>query len=154
MGQKVNPHGMRVGVIKDWDSRWYASEEKVGDLIVEDQKIRSLSVEGKNYAGNYVSDNKMRLEMAAEVLEDAYLGKSTADAKEISARNGSKSDLRKGRNGCEVLNCQQTIQTVTSEECRSITHGVCLCQDQRSFCIVDRQEYHVSTCILCFLQLY
>ena len=40
MGQKVNPHGMRVGVIKDWDSRWYASDEKVGDLIVEDQKIR------------------------------------------------------------------------------------------------------------------
>ena len=42
MGQKVNPHGMRVGVIKDWDSRWYASEEKVGDLIVEDQKIRKF----------------------------------------------------------------------------------------------------------------
>ena len=40
MGQKVNPHGLRVGVIKDWDSRWYASEETVGDLIVEDQKIR------------------------------------------------------------------------------------------------------------------
>ena len=40
MGQIVNPHGLRVGVIKDWDSRWYASEEKVGDLIVEDQKIR------------------------------------------------------------------------------------------------------------------
>ena len=42
MGQKVNPHGLRVGVIKDWDSRWYASEEKVGDLIVEDQKIRKF----------------------------------------------------------------------------------------------------------------
>ena len=40
MGQKVNPHGMRVGVIKDWDSRWYAREEKVGDLLVEDKKIR------------------------------------------------------------------------------------------------------------------
>ena len=40
MGQKVNPHGLRVGVIKDWDSRWYASDEKVGDLIVEDQKVR------------------------------------------------------------------------------------------------------------------
>ena len=40
MGQKVNPHGLRVGVIKDWDSRWYAREEKVGDLIVEDHKIR------------------------------------------------------------------------------------------------------------------
>lgn len=40
MGQKVNPHGLRVGVIKDWDSRWYARNEKVGDLIVEDYKIR------------------------------------------------------------------------------------------------------------------
>ena len=40
MGQKVNPHGLRVGVIKDWDSRWYARDEKVGDLIVEDYKIR------------------------------------------------------------------------------------------------------------------
>ena len=40
MGQKVHPHGMRVGVIKDWDSRWYARSDKVGDLIVEDYKIR------------------------------------------------------------------------------------------------------------------
>ena len=40
MGQKVNPHGLRVGVIKDWDSRWYAKNEKVGDLLVEDKKIR------------------------------------------------------------------------------------------------------------------
>ena len=40
MGQKVNPHGLRVGVIKDWDSRWYAREEQVGDLIVEDYNIR------------------------------------------------------------------------------------------------------------------
>ena len=42
MGQKVNPHGMRVGVIKDWDSRWYARNEKVGDLIVEDYNIRKF----------------------------------------------------------------------------------------------------------------
>jgi small subunit ribosomal protein S3 len=40
MGQKVHPHGFRVGVIKDWDSRWYARPDKVGDLIVEDYKIR------------------------------------------------------------------------------------------------------------------
>ena len=33
MGQKVNPHGLRVGVIKDWESRWYARPDKVGDLI-------------------------------------------------------------------------------------------------------------------------
>ena len=42
MGQKVHPHGMRVGVIKDWDSRWYARPDKVGDLIVEDYKIRKF----------------------------------------------------------------------------------------------------------------
>ena len=41
MGQKVNPHGLRVGVIKDWDSRWYARNEKVGDLLVEDYKLRN-----------------------------------------------------------------------------------------------------------------
>ena len=40
MGQKVHPHGLRVGVIKDWDSRWYARADKVGDLIVEDYNIR------------------------------------------------------------------------------------------------------------------
>ena len=40
MGQKVNPHGLRVGIIKDWDSRWYAKNELVGDLLVEDHKIR------------------------------------------------------------------------------------------------------------------
>jgi small subunit ribosomal protein S3 len=40
MGQKVNPHGFRVGVIKDWDSRWYAREDKVGNLIIEDFEIR------------------------------------------------------------------------------------------------------------------
>lgn len=40
MGQKVNPHGFRVGVIKDWDSRWFARADKVGDLVIEDYNIR------------------------------------------------------------------------------------------------------------------
>ena len=40
MGQKVNPHGLRVGVIKNWDSRWYAPDEKFGDILVQDFKIR------------------------------------------------------------------------------------------------------------------
>ncbi len=40
MGQKVNPHGLRVGVIKNWDSRWYAPDEKFGDTLVQDYKIR------------------------------------------------------------------------------------------------------------------
>ena len=40
MGQKVNPHGLRVGVIKDWDSRWFARDDKFSALLVEDFKIR------------------------------------------------------------------------------------------------------------------
>ena len=40
MGQKVNPHGMRVGVIKDWDSRWFAGKSNFGDQLVEDYNLR------------------------------------------------------------------------------------------------------------------
>ena len=42
MGQKVNPKGLRVGVIKDWDSRWFADKKDFGDYLVEDHKIREL----------------------------------------------------------------------------------------------------------------
>ena len=40
MGQKVNPHGLRVGVIKDWDSRWFAKKADFGDTLVEDYNLR------------------------------------------------------------------------------------------------------------------
>ena len=40
MGQKVNPNGLRVGVIKNWDSRWFAKDNEFGDLLVEDYEIR------------------------------------------------------------------------------------------------------------------
>ena len=49
MGQKVNPHGLRVGVIKDWDSRWYANDSEFGDLLVEDYKLRK-DLKKKYYA--------------------------------------------------------------------------------------------------------
>ena len=42
MGQKVNPHGFRVGVIKDWDSRWYANKAAFGDILVEDYNVRNF----------------------------------------------------------------------------------------------------------------
>ncbi len=42
MGQKVNPHGLRVGVIKDWDSKWFANDNVFGDTLVEDYKIRKF----------------------------------------------------------------------------------------------------------------
>ena len=42
MGQKVNPHGIRVGVIKNWDSRWFVSKKEFGDTLVEDYNIRKV----------------------------------------------------------------------------------------------------------------
>ena len=42
MGQKVHPHGLRVGVIKDWDSRWFASDKDFGDTLVEDYNLRKM----------------------------------------------------------------------------------------------------------------
>lgn len=42
MGQKVNPHGLRVGIIKDWDSRWFADKKSFGDNLVEDYNLRAF----------------------------------------------------------------------------------------------------------------
>jgi small subunit ribosomal protein S3 len=42
MGQKINPHGFRVGVIKDWDSRWFAKDSVFGDTLVEDYNLRKV----------------------------------------------------------------------------------------------------------------
>jgi len=42
MGQKINPHGFRVGVIKDWDSRWFAKDNVFGDTLVEDYNLRKV----------------------------------------------------------------------------------------------------------------
>ncbi len=51
MGQKVNPHGLRVGVIKDWDSRWFAKDEEFGDTLVSDYKLRKYLKEKLYAAG-------------------------------------------------------------------------------------------------------
>ncbi len=51
MGQKVNPHGFRVGVIKDWDSRWFAKDAAFGDILVEDYKLRKFLKKSLQEAG-------------------------------------------------------------------------------------------------------
>ena len=51
MGQKVNPHGLRVGVIKNWDSRWYVSDEEFGDTLVSDYNLRKTLKEQLQLAG-------------------------------------------------------------------------------------------------------
>ncbi|HAQ41637.1 MAG TPA: 30S ribosomal protein S3 [Clostridiales bacterium] len=51
MGQKVNPHGLRVGIINDWDSKWYADKKNFGENLAEDYKIREFIEERMNQAG-------------------------------------------------------------------------------------------------------
>ena len=62
MGQKVSPHGLRVGVIKDWDSKWYANKKDFADYLVEDKKIREF-VKRELYAAGI---SKILIERAAE----------------------------------------------------------------------------------------
>ena len=61
MGQKVNPHGLRVGIIKDWDSKWYANKKDFSDLLIEDNKIREY-IKTKLYAAGIA---KVEIERAA-----------------------------------------------------------------------------------------
>lgn len=51
MGQKVNPHGLRVGIIKDWDSKWFANKKDFANLLLEDVKIRKYIKDKHNIAG-------------------------------------------------------------------------------------------------------
>jgi small subunit ribosomal protein S3 len=62
MGQKVNPHGLRVGVIKDWDSRWYAEGTQFADCLVEDYNIRKF-LKNKLYNAGVA---KIEIERAAD----------------------------------------------------------------------------------------
>jgi len=74
MGQKVNPHGLRVGVIKNWDSRWFADKSTFGDTLVEDYKIREyvmsiLNKRPKNLATDkcvYAGIPKIEIERFAD----------------------------------------------------------------------------------------
>ncbi len=72
MGQKVNPHGLRVGVIKDWDSRWYA-EGEFADYLVEDYNIRSF-LKKKLYSAGV---SKIEIERASDRVKDHHLYSKT-----------------------------------------------------------------------------
>ena len=90
MGQKVNPHGLRVGVIKDWDSRWYARNEQVGDLLVGDKKIRDYLKKSLYGAGipkiEIERDNaKIRIYLHC-ARPGMVIGKGGEDIKKIEAQ--------------------------------------------------------------------
>ena len=65
MGQKVNPHGLRIGIIKDWDTKWYANDKNFGDLLVEDVKVRKY-IKKKLYISGV---SRIEIERAANKLK-------------------------------------------------------------------------------------
>ncbi|NTV88884.1 MAG: 30S ribosomal protein S3 [Clostridiales bacterium] len=65
MGQKVNPHGLRIGIIKDWDTKWYANKKNFGDLLVEDVKIRKY-IKKKLYIAGI---SRIEIERAANKIK-------------------------------------------------------------------------------------
>ena len=89
MGQKVNPHGMRVGVIKDWDSKWYA-EADFSDNLVEDYNIRKF-VKKELYSAGI---SKIEIERASERVKvfiytakpGVVIGKGGADIEKLKAK--------------------------------------------------------------------
>ena len=65
MGQKVHPTGVRVGIIKDWNSKWYADSKNFADYLVEDQKIRKF-LKKKLYAAGI---SKIEIERTAKIVK-------------------------------------------------------------------------------------
>ena len=88
MGQKVHPHGLRVGVIKDWDARWYADSRNFADYLVEDNMIRNF-VKKELYAA---SISKVEIERFAKRIK---LNIFTAKPGMVIGRGGSGIDALK-----------------------------------------------------------
>ena len=93
MGQKVNPHGFRVGVIKDWNSKWYADKKSFADNLVEDFKIREF-LKSKLYTAGI---SKIEIERAAKRVK---INIHTAKPGMVIGRGGSgieviKQDMKK-----------------------------------------------------------
>lgn len=101
MGQKVNPHGLRVGVIKDWDAKWYADKKNFADNLVEDDKIRKFVKKELFSAGI----SKIEIERTAKRVK---LNIHTAKPGVVIGKGGAgiealKAKLTKFINGKNVL---------------------------------------------------
>ncbi len=90
MGQKVSPHGLRVGVIQDWDSKWYADKNKFADYLIEDNQVRTY-VKKKLYAAGVA---KVAIERAAENKLKVIV--MTAKPGMVIGRSGAGIDELKG----------------------------------------------------------
>jgi small subunit ribosomal protein S3 len=89
MGQKVNPHGLRVGVIKDWDSRWYVKDSEFGSTLLSDYKLRKFLKKHLYDAGVPKIEIERNNQMARVVIHCARPGK-------VIGRGGSEIDKLKG----------------------------------------------------------
>ena len=65
MGQKVNPHGLRIGIIKDWDTKWYAGRKQFAEFLIEDVKVRKY-IKDKLYLAGI---GRIEIERAANKLK-------------------------------------------------------------------------------------
>ena len=123
MGQKVNPHGLRVGVIKDWDSHWYAREEKVGDLIVEDYNIRKY-LKNKLYAAGVAkieierSNGKVKINIHCS-RPGVVIGKAGAEIenlrKDVEGRLGKSVNLNIVEVRSPDLNAQLVAENIAQQ---------------------------------------
>ena len=118
MGQKVNPHGLRVGVIKDWDAKWYA-EDDFADNLVEDYNIRKF-LKNKLYAAGI---SKIETERASDRLKivihtakpGIVIGKGGAEIEKVKADvDITKADILVGA-GRGAENCLDVLQKVADE---------------------------------------
>jgi small subunit ribosomal protein S3 len=108
MGQKVNPHGMRVGIIKDWDSKWYAEKKNFGDLLIEDYNIRKHIKEKLYIAGI----SKIEIERAANRIKVSI---HTAKPGMVIGKGGSgveqlKAELEKLTKKNVIVNVEEIKQ--------------------------------------------
>ena len=98
MGQKVNPHGLRVGVIKGWDAKWYANKKNFADNLVEDNKIRKFVKKELFSAGI----SKVEIERAAKRVK---LNIHTAKPGVIIGKGGAGIEALKGKLTSFIKDC-------------------------------------------------
>lgn len=118
MGQKVNPHGLRVGIIKDWDSKWYANKKNFAAFLVEDNKVREY-VKKKLYAAGI---SKIRIERTANKL---LLNIETAKPGLVIGKNGAIKDELKA----ELEKMTGKVITINILEIKAVDLDAQLCAE-------------------------
>ena len=129
MGQKVSPHGLRVGVIKDWESKWYASDKDFGDNLVEDYKIREFLKKRLFNSGIASIEIEKKLNKVFISLHAAkpgiIIGKKGEDIEKLKAEISKLTDKQVFVNIVEIkqadLNAQLVAESIAAQLERRIS---------------------------------